>query len=102
LLRAPSNLTLNVSRDGHLPPLRATCARVSSPLKNPQSLQVYYHDVCGGRKGGYVNLFFENKKYHLKPLANETYWFHVDCCFVWMLTGLRKIILFVSKYSPQE
>jgi len=31
VLRAPSSLTLNFSRAGHLPPLWATCASVSAP-----------------------------------------------------------------------
>lgn len=47
----------------------------------------------------FLQFLFENKKSNLndlKPLANETSWFHVDCAFVWMLRGLRKVSLSVN------
>lgn len=47
----------------------------------------------------FIQFLFENKKSNLndlKPLANETSWFHVDCAFVCMLRGLRKVSLSVN------
>lgn len=50
----------------------------------------------------FLLFLFKNKKSHLrglKPLANETSWFHGDCASVWMLVGLRILVLLVSKCS---